>query len=300
MKVMDLHTHTRYSDGSDSVEEILARAQEAKLTHLSITDHNTIDAYYDETMKNKSKWFDGNIIPGVEITTTYQGEIVEVLGYGFDLKLMGNELKKHVLTFEEKQQKEYELIKKAYIKAGIQFNGDAIEFNPKTSSSRKSFWKEIIKYPKNLQRLSNATSIDSSSKFTRQEVYNPESDFYVDERSLYPTLQETVDIIHRCGGIAFLAHLYIYSHARDMREELLKIVEEYQLDGIECYYSTFSKEQMEDLEEFCNRHKLLKSGGSDYHGSRKIGIQLGSGKGSLNVSEKILNDWPKHILNAKL
>ena len=298
--MIDIHAHTRYSDGSDSVQEILTIAQEAKLTHLSITDHNTIDAYNDEAIKNKSKWFDGNIIPGVEITTTYKGEIVEILGYGFDLELMGNELKKNVLTFEEKQQKEYELIKNAYTKIGIQFNEDAIEFNPKTSSSRKSFWKEIIKYPKNVQRLSNPTSIDSSSKFTRQEVYNPKSDFYVDETSLYPTFQETIDMIHRCGGIAFLAHLYIYSHARDIRKELLKIVEEHHLDGIECYYSTFSKSEMEDLEEFCNRYKLLKSGGSDYHGTRKIGIQLGIGKGSLNVSEEILMDWAKYILSAKL
>ena len=298
--MIDIHSHTSYSDGSDSVEQILKIAQEAKLTYLSITDHNTIDAYSDEKIKNHSKWFEGKIIPGVEITTTYRGEIVEVLGYGFDLKLMEKELSTKVLTFEEKQLREFKLIKDAYTIAGIKFNEEAINFDPKTSSCRKSFWNEIIKHPLNIQRFSNATSIESSSKFTRNEVYSPESDYYVDETSLYPTFQETIDVIHRSGGIAFLAHLYIYAHAIDIRRDLLKIVNDHNLDGIECYYSTFSQAQQNDLEEFCNKHKLLKSGGSDYHGTRKPGIRLGMGKGLLNISENIILGWPQHIVSQTL
>lgn len=298
--MIDIHSHSTYSDGSDSVKQVLKAAQNIRLKYLSITDHNTIDAYNDDAMKDKSKWFDGNIIPGVEITTTYKGEIVEVLGYGFDLKMMQKELDEYVLTFEEKQLKEYDLIKKKYKTAGIEFNENALEFNPKVSSSRKSFWKEVIKYPNNVAKFSSLDSIESSSKFTRQEVYNPKSIFYVDQTILYTTLKETIDLIHRSRGIAFLAHLYVYKNAADIRKELLDIVRKYQLDGIECYYSSFTKAQIDDLETFCNQHKLLKSGGSDFHGTRKQNIQLGIGCGQLNVSEEILLDWPKSILNSKL
>ena len=102
--MIDIHTHTTYSDGSSSVEEILKEANSANINIFSITDHNTIDAY--DEVKKLRYLFSGNIISGVEITTTYKGETIEVLGYGFDLDKMKKLLSENVLNFEEKQLKE--------------------------------------------------------------------------------------------------------------------------------------------------------------------------------------------------
>lgn len=297
--MIDIHSHTVYSDGSDSVEQLLKVAQSTRLEYLSITDHNTVEAYNDVAIINKSKLFDGYIIPGVEITTTYKGEIVEVLGYGFDIQLMSNELKNKVLSFKDKQLKEYRLIKDVYTEANIIFDETKIVFDPQSSSCRKAFWQEIIKYPENVARLQNSTSIESSSKFTRQEVYNPDSNFYVDESGLYPELSEVVEMIHNSNGIAFLAHLYIYANAESMKAELLDIVNKYKFDGIECFYSTFSDSQSLGLVDFCESNGLLKSGGSDYHGSRKVSISLGYGKGNLKVQKEVLANWPQRILDTK-
>ena len=296
--MIDLHSHTVHSDGSDTVKEILEEANQANLSYLSITDHNSVDAYFELDKFDVKTLFKGFLIPGVEITTTYQGEIIEVLGYGIDVNKMKSELPNYVLSFEEKQLKEYDLIKQKYLDLKVIFDENQIIFDPKKTSCRKAFFNEIIKHDKNIARLSNPTSIEASSKFTRQEVYNPQSEFYVDESSLYPTLREVVDLIHQCGGIALLAHLYVYAHSSEIEHQLLEIVNEYHLDGVECYYSTFTQEQSLCLERFCNENGLIRSGGSDYHGTRKPTIELGVGTGDLLVPLDIFNNWPLDAIKA--
>lgn len=71
--MIDIHTHTTYSDGSFSVKELLEEAERTGLSLLSITDHNTIQAYQELDNANTRNLFSGFIIPGVEITTTYKG-----------------------------------------------------------------------------------------------------------------------------------------------------------------------------------------------------------------------------------
>ena len=78
MNYIDLHTHTVHSDGTSTVENSLTQAQKNNLSIFSVSDHNAVSAY--EEIKAKRDLFDGKILPGVEMSTTYRGEIVEVLG----------------------------------------------------------------------------------------------------------------------------------------------------------------------------------------------------------------------------
>lgn len=137
--MIDIHSHTTYSDGSFSVEELLNEAEKLNLSLLSITDHNTIQAHFKLQNPNISDKFKGEIISGIEITTTYKGETIEVLGYGFDLETMQQFLNTNVLTFEEKQLKEYELIRRRYKDIGVIFDENNIKFDPKVESCRPAF-----------------------------------------------------------------------------------------------------------------------------------------------------------------
>lgn len=74
---------------------------------MSITDHNTIQAYQELNNHNTRCLFGGSVITDIEITTTYKGETIEVLGYGFNLEIMQQLLNSNVLTFEQKQLKKY-------------------------------------------------------------------------------------------------------------------------------------------------------------------------------------------------
>ena len=80
--MIDLHTHTCVSDGTDTIREILTNAENTKLEILSITDHDTTEGY--KNIKELRKLFSGIIIPGVELKAFYDGIPVEVLGYGVD------------------------------------------------------------------------------------------------------------------------------------------------------------------------------------------------------------------------
>ena len=124
--------------------------------------------------------------------------------------------------------------------------------------------------------------------FSRQEVYNPNSPLHVDELSLYPDLQTAIGMVHSSGGLAFLAHTFEYSKA--IPEALDNIID-YGLDGIECYYSTFTKEQTDYLVNICKQRNLFMSGGSDFHGIVKPKISLGIGQGNLCIPESVVSNW---------
>ena len=95
--------------------------------------------------------------------------------------------------------------------------------------------------------------------------------------------------LERHGGKVFIAHLYLYTLDNHI-EYLEYLVKDKIIDGVEVYYSGFNFEQMEKLNKFCNVHKLLMSGGTDCHGTRKS-IKLGIGLGNLNISEDVVKDW---------
>lgn len=91
------------------------------------------------------------------------------------------------------------------------------------------------------------------------------------------------------GGKVFIAHLYLYSLDNHIKY-LEHLVKEKIIDGVEVYYSGFNLGQIEKLKAFCNKHRLLMSGGTDCHGMRKP-IKLGVGLGNLNISEDVVKDW---------
>ncbi|MDO4326816.1 MAG: PHP domain-containing protein [bacterium] len=290
---IDLHMHTVYSDGADDVGTLMEHVRELGLTVISVTDHNSVGAYRDPAIRACS----AILILGVEITCMYEGEVVEVLGYGFELSAMEQELRQHVLTFEEKQKREFALLCEAFTLAGVRYDASRVHFDPKKESCRKAFLAHLREYPQNQTFFSSQESWKSSRAFTRQEIYNPQSRLYVNEAPLYPDVKTAVEMIHRSGGIAFLAHLYIYAHAEQFRSRLREIVRENGLDGIECAHSAFTEEQIADLNQFCRDHDLLRSGGSDYHGSRKPDVKLGVGCGQLHITEEYLANWPENAVD---
>ena len=88
--MIDLHMHTKYSDGTDTLKELLKKANDLNLEVISITDHNICTAYDELTKFNVKEYFKGNIIIGCEFTTSYKNNLIEILGYGIDYKKINN------------------------------------------------------------------------------------------------------------------------------------------------------------------------------------------------------------------
>ena len=111
--------HTKYSDGSDALNELLYKAESKKLEIISITDHDEIAAYKElDNNPNLRKIFTGVIIPGSELKTVYDGVPIEVLAYGIDYK----KLKINKINQEKLQVKTLESLTNTIKKLGFIYN----------------------------------------------------------------------------------------------------------------------------------------------------------------------------------
>lgn len=307
VNIVDLHTHSVYSDGTYNVEEILNEAEKLNLALLSITDHNTVDAYYELEDKELRSKFNGKIIPGCEITTTYKGEIIEVLGYGFEYEKFREKLAENTLSERDRRLRKYKvscLTVDTLYKRGVKFRdnfGDELYKNPRqfydtrNEAIMDAILREIKSFPENVKYFNSIKEMleMTTKEFVRDMIYNPKSEFYIDQSKLYPSLEKVLEIIHECGGLAFLAHLYVYSSS--IEENLENIISNYNLDGCECFYTLFTDKQTEKIVKFCRYKKLYISGGSDFHGERKQNHNLGRGNGNLLVPIKIIEEWINKI-----
>ena len=293
MKKYDLHMHTTYSDGTLSVPEILNLSTQKKLDVISITDHNNVDAYFELQQKNYSHIYNGKIIKGVEIYSYYQGKVIEFLVYDYNLTKMQQFLLKHYSKEWSNNRINYVLdkLKQVATKKGLVFDKD---FTIKTDVGEcVSFFRHLISFKENKSAFSDDI-VSGKKSFFRNEVCNPKSDFYVDYGSFYLSPKQIIDFVKETGGVIFLAHLHEYNLKEPTK--LLDYVRDLGIDGIECFYPTFTKEQIEFLLDYTKKYNLFCSGGSDFHGEKRIN-QLSVLNDKIKINNKHFI-WTKNLLNV--
>lgn len=289
---MDLHVHTNESDGTKTPEEVLIEAEKLGLKIISITDHESIQAY----LKLNKKLFSGIIVPGIELKTYCKGREIELLGYGISIEKMKNNLPTLYKSKEENNKSYLKAIIEKLRSCGIIFPDKIEESYTDTSVLPARFITKVISEDK--EHLEHNKTVFLSDKIEHagnESLYrgwlsNPQSDLYVEYKG-YPNYGETIQLIKKCGGKVFIPHIFQYGEmSKDILKELLSSSK---IDGIECYYPTFEKEQTNYLLDVCTKQNLFISGGSDYHGENKKN-ELGKGlKNNLYVPEEKVSVWTK-------
>lgn len=247
--MIDLHTHTNHSDGTDSVSELLTNANNKNIEILSITDHDSVGAYYElEQNPEIRKIFNGKIIVGSELKTVYNRVSIEILAYGIDYK----KLRIHKVDTEKMQSEILIKFKNIAKDMGLKFNEEELYIDSKDPTKQYASFtlaKELLRYDENKKLISEIGEFTPHS-FFRVHQSNEESPFYLDETQNSISLDETISRIHEAGGLAFLAHgwLYPFKDTEKVAEELLCTTE---IDGLECEYSEFSKAQKEIFINLC-------------------------------------------------
>lgn len=292
--MIDMHLHSTYSDGSYSVKEILEKAEKLGLKYISITDHDNCLAHEELKNTDVSKIYSGKIIKGIEIKSIYQeGNTVDLLGYNYDLEKLERWIKEY---YKDKQRvdvqtKYFNLLYEACKKINLKMTPkEEIKWNPENDWASVVIYNDFKKYDENEAKLPEDLWNEFTT-FTKKYCADKSSIFHLDKSKDYPPLDVAIKAIHECGGIAILAHVFIYKWAKNKEEFIKKIVENYDIDGFECYYSKFTEEQTQYIVNVCKENNLLMSGGSDCHGINKPGINIGIGTGNLNIDEKILENW---------
>lgn len=259
----DLHTHTYFSDGMQSPEELAENAKAAGLTILSVTDHDNMDG---DAQKRLAAEGQGLVyIPGMEISA-YEGTKIHVTGYNLNA-----ESEAYLRFMRDRRAGAYERtedILKKLAANGIFITMAEVEacrpvkhsplhtMHVARAVAKKGYYRdEFTVYAECLRQ----------GKFAYSDLHRP-------------TPFEAVEVIHAAGGIASLAHPGRIEMERGELERLLSRLKDSGLDGIEAVYSTHTEEETAYFEALGKRYSLLITGGSDVHkenvGGRRVGFPV--------------------------
>lgn len=260
--MIDLHVHTTASDGDKSPKELLDYAIEKGIDVIAITDHDTVDGV--EEAINYSKDKNIIVIPGIEFDAEAPKGQIHILGLFIDYK---------DINIQEKLQKVKDERNARNDKFIAEFNKMGFEIT--LDELKKVSNEEVIAKPHFAKVFLNKGYIKNV-----EEIYNQyfnKSPFKEMIRMSYKP-QEVIEIIKKAKGLAILAHPHSLKLDDELLEEKIKEFVSYGLDGIECYHSNHTKEQMSKYLEIANKYNLLITKGSDYHGPvTKPDILLGKG-----------------------
>ncbi|MTI86718.1 MAG: PHP domain-containing protein [Balneolaceae bacterium] len=246
----DLHIHTKHSDGKLTPAEAVELAREKKLSSISITDHDTYTGYF-EARDEARKW-DIEVIPGVEITSNMNELEAHILAYFFDPETA------YLQNFLRRQKK----ARKDRIKGIIQTlnkNGIDVDYD--------EVWAEAN--GANIGRPHLATVL-----MQKGYVGNFKEAFirYLSNKQLgtitntYPDYREVIEIIKNVGGACILAH-----PGRMYTDPQIQQFVDAGIDGLECIHPSHNFKLQKKMSDFCERHALLKTGGSDTHAAKGAG-----------------------------
>ena len=252
----DLHVHTRASDSTFSVEEVLELAKSCGLKAVGITDHDTVDAI-DLAMSISAK-YGVEIIPGVELSAEENDYDIHILGYFMDWKKKEFKQKLDELRANRLLRAKLILEKLSAVNVNVKIEDVLALTESYTAVGRL----HIARAMKNAGVVHDIP--DAFRRFIGQN-----GPAYVKKQFLSP--KEASDLIKDAGGISVLAHPGVLNNY-----ELVESVIKAGVMGIEVYHSEHSGTTIEKLKELTTKYNLLITGGSDDHGAGKSKILLGS------------------------
>ena len=290
--MIDLHMHTTYSDGTENCITVLKKCQNINLDYISITDHNTALAYEELESLNVKDYFSGHIISGIELNTKILNIPIEILGYGIDYRKMNELVKKVYIPATKRNMIEVKRLYQKCLDYNIKLDSDCLSNYNSNMFASTFFHSEIIKHSENKKLISDE-SWNSSKIFYRQYMSDPKTPLYVEMDDFVPDFEVASSLVKQAGGLVFIPHIFEYKE--NSLNILNDILNNHSIDGIECYYTTFSEEQHNFILNICQEKNLLVSGGSDFHGSCKPDVDIGFGYGNLNIPTDIIKPWANNL-----
>jgi predicted metal-dependent phosphoesterase TrpH len=268
--MIDLHVHSSNSDGYYTVEEILKMAQEKGINTISFCDHDVLGAYEELKNMDVKKYYDGEIITGIEFSFVFEKKVFHMLGYKFDVEKLKNSKYIDRRTEEDlikEEENNLEFFKGVCKKLGIKLSPD-LKIVKSSEPANDIIKSDMQKHKENDPIVDEILGKDRKKSFWLGHVTNPESPFYIDFTKGLPDAIEAANEIHNAGGIVVLPHVFEYRSIDNIRflNEMYKLNI---LDGIECVHTKHNKEQTQFLIDFCKEHDLVMSGGSDFHTDKR-------------------------------
>ncbi len=327
MLAVDLHVHSNRSDGSFTPAQLVDYAREKGLAAFALTDHDTIDGLeeaesYAESLRAcggaetegrsaspqaltadfgraaacgtacpdnappcspmdyASKHAGQNpvpeVIPGIEFSTEHQGQDVHVLGLYIDRR--NPVFRKRLQDFVDSRALRNRKMCRLLTRAGFPVTYEALLARfPDAVITRAHYAKYMLEqgYVKSMAEAFDRYIGDDCPCFIPREKVTP---------------LNAVELILSVGGVPILAHPILYHMSDEALDALTARLTEAGLAGLEAVYSTYAPSDERRMRRLAKKYGLLISGGSDFHGANKPGLDLGTGYGSLFVPCSLLDD----------
>lgn len=264
---IDMHTHTTFSDGTKTPEELVKHAKDMGLRVIAITDHDTAGGL--KRGQNTAQKLGGiTVVNGVELSAVSLGE-THILGYFIDPEETHfNQVISEVQGFREKRfYQTLELIEKQGM---VIHSDDLLKYGEPRNLGRVHFAKALME-------KGYVKSIDEGFQkyLGRGKPCCPKKQRLAAE--------DAIAAIRSAGGDAYLAHLHLTGLAGRDLFRYVKELKQFGLSGLEGYYTDYTPAMQDAYQSMAHELGLKISGGSDFHGDNKPNIEIGRGYGNLNI-----------------
>lgn len=296
---IDLHTHTIYSDGGLTPNGLIVKAKELGLKAVAIADHDNVAATEVALIKGAELGIE--VIPAIELTA-YVNEDLDFHVLGYFINQRDRNLRDKLETYQKEREEKSKKVVANLNKLGFKIDFQEVKKLAKGTIAQPHLAYIVVNKTENSEKLkSEFGEIPTTGEFIREylatgaKAYEPRS---------AASPQEAIDLIHQSGGVAVLAHPCWNLTKKDGNklvfddswiEKLVKMG----LDGIEVYAHRESKEDtvkcIEHFEKIADKLKLVKTGGSDFHGFGSAGKDLGFDDFYLKIPARILEELRERV-----
>lgn len=275
--MIDLHSHTNESDGTCSPAELVQEAARAGVKVLGITDHDTFRGFDQAAPLARQAGIEA--VCGIELSTKLQGHSVHLLGYFLGDNGLKN-FRTWVLEMQASRRERNVRLAARLRELGFDITLEEAEKRGRGMTGRPHFAQLLVQkgYVANLRQAFDEY-LDESAKGYVQRIE--------------PQFSEGVARIREAGGIASLAHPV------RVRADVPALLPELCADGlnaIEAYHSDHTPGDTRQYLGLAERYGLMVTGGSDFHGAVKPGVQLGTGyNGNLRIPADLLDQLRERV-----
>jgi len=255
--MIDLHTHTTFSDGTDTPTQLINKALAAGITTIALTDHDSISGWQEATTALRPGIC---LVPGAEVSCqTLDGISVHILGFLFDSS--NTEL---IDTLEKTRENRFGRMEKIIAKineAGIEISMSEVleQLSDGATLGRPHLADALIK-----------KGVVASREEAFTQMLHNHSKYYVSHYS--PTPEAVIKLIKDAGGVSVIAHPMASHRGRTISLDTFGSLIQAGLDGIEVDHRDHSAEEKTQLISLAKESKLVMTGASDYHGNGKLNL----------------------------
>ncbi len=272
---VDLHAHSTASDGTETPAEVMRIAARADLTSVALTDHDTLEGLAEAQIVADGVGVD--LIPGTEISCEWaQGTMHMVILF---LEPGPGPLQDRLWDLQASRSRRNKLIVERLQELGMEITHEEILEEAGEGSVGRPHFAAVMEQ--------KGYVTDFRAAF--DEYLANGRPAYVARQRMGP--QESIELALASNAVPVIAHPHTLglNTAAEFAETYQQLGE-WGLIGIECFYGEYDRIVQQALADAISAFDLLPSGGSDFHGDYKAGLELGFGRGQLAVPDSVLDD----------